>query len=118
MLSGRHILVAEDEAMIAMLVEDQLLDAGATVVIAATVSDALVMINVERFDAAVLDCKLGKEMVFSVADKLADHGVPFLFTTGYGEECEKGRHQDAVVLAKPYDTETLVAHLKALMRDA
>lgn len=57
---GRRVLVVEDEALVAMLVEDALLDAGFTVIgPAATVEEAMHFLATERPDAVVLDLNLG-----------------------------------------------------------
>ncbi len=52
--------------------------------------------------------------VAPVADKLAALGVPFLFATGYGENCDTGGHGGAPVLSKPFAPERLVAAVEAL----
>jgi DNA-binding response OmpR family regulator len=119
-LGNRRVLVCEDEALVAMLVEDELRGAGAEVVgPAASVGEALRLVEAATADggigAAVLDLNLGGEAALPVADLLAEHGVPFLFATGYGEGCDTGRHEDAPVLHKPYDPEQLVAAVEALV---
>ena len=58
-LSGRHILVVEDEMMNLMMIEDMLADlAGASASAAATVDQALALIERQVFDAAMLDLNL------------------------------------------------------------
>jgi hypothetical protein len=37
-------------------------------------------------DFALLDINLGRETSFAVAEHLASLGIPFVFTTGYGED--------------------------------
>jgi CheY-like chemotaxis protein len=117
-LRDKRILVVEDEALIAMLAEDELLEAGARVVgPAATVGEALRLIEGAAADgglsAAVLDIKLAGDAVRPVADRLAALGVPFLFATGYGEGCDTGGHA-APVLHKPFDPHQLVVTVEAL----
>ena len=120
MLGGKRVLVAEDEAIVAMLVEDELLEAGAEVVgPAGSVGDALQLIEAASRDgglsAAVLDIDLEGEAVTPVADMLAALDVPFLFATGYDREhCDTGRHRAVPVLHKPFDPNKLVATLAAL----
>ena len=118
-LQGRRILVVEDEALIAMMIEDGLSDAGAEVVGPAfSVNKALGLIECAAADgglsAAVLDMDLHGVAVSSVADRLAALGVPFVFATGYGEGCDRGEHVAAPVLAKPFDPEALVAAVEGL----
>jgi CheY-like chemotaxis protein len=58
----RKVLVVEDEALVAMLVEDALLDAGFGVMgPAATVEEAMNILARERPDAVVLDLNLAGE---------------------------------------------------------
>ena len=56
LLSGRRILVVEDEMMVLMLIEDMLSDLGCeAVTTTATVPQALTLIGAQVFDAAMLD---------------------------------------------------------------
>jgi len=111
-LLGRLVLIVEDEALVAMLLEDALIDAGCTIMgPAASVEQALGLLAQARPDAAVIDLNLGGETSTPVADALAEAGVPFLVATGYGAEGLPPGHQHVTVLTKPYDplelTETL-----------
>src|SRR3954453_22325741 len=108
MLQGSRVLVVEDEALIGMLLEDELLEAGAEVVgPACSVKEALELIDQVAADgglsAAVLDINLEGETVSPVADRLAALSVPFVFATGYGEGYNRGLHAAAPILAKPFD---------------
>ena len=117
-LRNKRILVVEDEAIVAMLVEDELIEAGATILgPAASIEEALRLIDGAvsngGVSAAVLDLKLDGEWVSPVADRLAALGVPFLFATGYGEGCDTGGHA-APVLRKPFDAAALITAVEAL----
>ena len=57
-LTGRSILVVEDDLIVAQSITDCLQDAGAQVVIARKTSDALPMVENADFAAAVLDFDL------------------------------------------------------------
>lgn len=119
-LRGRRILVVEDEALVAMLVEDELADAGAEVIgPASSVDQALDL--VERMaatgrglHAAVLDINLQGTMVSPVADRLAELGVPIVFATGYGHGCNRGAHGAAPLLMKPFGSDELIAAIEEL----
>lgn len=115
-LSGRSVLVVEDETLVAMLVEDTLLDAGARVVgPVATVAAALEALGRERPDLAVLDMNLAGETSEAVADALVEQGVPFVVASGYGPGGVAERFGTRPVLSKPYAPEDLTAALVALV---
>jgi len=114
MLQGRRVLVVEDNAMICMLMEGGLIDAGAEIVGPAyCVAQALGLIEGAAVDgglnAAVLDINLDGEAVSPVADRLAALGVPFIFATGYPEQYNRDLHETALRLVKPYDGDILAA---------
>ena len=103
-LSGRRILVVEDEMIIAMLLEDMLADLGCEVIgVASRVAMALAMIeNGTPFDAAVLDVNLNGEKSYPVAAALAARGVPFAFSTGYDGRGMDREYSRIPVVQKPY----------------
>lgn len=118
-LKGLRILLVEDEAMIAMLVEDMLLDSGASVVgPAAGVAAALAAIASEAIDGALLDVNLGGEQSFEVADALAARSIPFVFVTGYGGGAVRDRFPHAATLQKPFVTSDLERALLGLATSA
>jgi CheY-like chemotaxis protein len=114
-LAGRRILVVEDEAMIAMLIEDMLADSGALVVgPAGGVAAAMRAIESEPIDGALLDVNLGGEQSFSVAEALASRNIPFVFVTGYGGAGVRDLYPNAPTLQKPFmpiDLERALEHL-------
>jgi CheY-like chemotaxis protein len=118
-LSGRRILVVEDEAMVAMYVEDMLTDMGCAIAgVAGSVEQALQLLTLGEaagIDAAVLDVNLGGEKVFPVADALAAKAIPFVFATGYGAAGLEPRFATARVLAKPFGHEPLEEALVAML---
>ncbi|HEY2178547.1 MAG TPA: response regulator [Caulobacteraceae bacterium] len=113
-LAGRRVLLVEDEAMIAMLLEDMLADLGCEVVGPAyAVGHALELANApEAIDVAILDVNLGGAPVFEVADALRARRVPMVFSTGYGEAGLRKQDQGAPVLGKPFRTEDLAIALR------
>jgi len=115
--AARKVLVVEDEALVAMLVEDALLDAGFGVLgPAATVEEALALLDRETPDAVVLDLNLAGETSTPVADCLAARSIPYVIATGYGATGLPPGHEDAVVLAKPYDPAELTSVLDRICR--
>lgn len=107
-LSGRHILVVEDEMLILMLIEDILTDLGASVAAAATVDQALAMIGAQIFDVATLDVNLNGIQSYPVAEALTVGGVPFVFSTGYSDHALRDGYRDRPVLKKPFKSRELV----------
>lgn len=120
-LRGQRVLVVEDEALVAMLVEDALLDAGAEVVgPVASVADALRATDAAMAEgglsAVVLDCNLQGEVARPVADHLARLGVPFLVATGYAEGQVGLGHPDAPTIRKPFDPDRMADVVAMLIR--
>lgn len=112
---ARRILVVEDEALVAMLVEDALEEAGFGVIgPVRSVAQALEALEAELPDAAVLDLNLAGENSVAVADALVARGIPFVVATGYGAAGLPATHRDALVLPKPYDPADLTALLARL----
>lgn len=102
-IAGRTVLLVEDDYFIVKDLRRQLEGAGAVILgPASNVSDALELIKtLPRVDAAVLDINLQGEMVFPVADALAERGVPFVFATGYDAVSVPPRHASVRHCSKP-----------------
>ena len=116
-LAKRRILLVEDEAFIAMELEDMLLDTGAEVVgPVADLPAAMAAAEGEEIDAAILDIMLGREEVFPAATVLATRRVPFVFHSAHAEADKlRARYPDAALYSKPVDTESLLSGLAALL---
>ena len=111
----KRIMIVEDEALVAMKVEDLLGDLGCQVAGSfGSVGEALLWLggSQSRLDGAVLDVNIGGEMVFPVADALRLRGVPFVFATGYGDLPRRG-FEDIRVLSKPLN----IGHLRQALQD-
>lgn len=109
-----RVLVVEDESMIAMLIEDLLPALGFRVEhTVSTVDAALVAIEQREIDLAVLDINLAGTPSFPVADALLAKGIPFLFTTGYGQNGLPEKYAMHPVLQKPFRMSSLEAALQA-----
>ena len=104
----RRVLVVEDEALVAMLIEDMIHDSGDEMVgSACRLSDALVLAQETQADVALLDINLGGALAYPVADVLRQRGVPIVFTSGYGSAGLSERFQDCPILDKPFDQHSL-----------
>lgn len=118
MSDGPHILIAEDEEFIIMLLEDILLDEGYRVMSANRLDDALNMLETECFDAAVLDINLRDAPVFPLAVRLRELDVPFAFATGGGSDAIPAQFKTYPVLSKPYTAATFIEGVAALVVSA
>lgn len=98
-----HVLVVEDEYLLAYELQTELEQAGAVVIgPVADLSGAIALIReTRRIDGAILDANLGGEMVFPAADLLIERRVPIIFTTGYDASSIPGRFDPVVRCEKP-----------------
>jgi len=103
--------------LVLLNIEDMLADLGCTSVgAAATVDQALALIEAQGFDAAMVDVNLDGSKSYAVADALAARGVPFLFSTGYSGQSLKDGYRDRPVLGKPYRNAELAEAIARLLR--
>ncbi|MEA3002533.1 MAG: hypothetical protein QOH81_1321 [Sphingomonadales bacterium] len=110
-----RILIVEDEMLVAMNIEDMLLELGHEVAgIASRLGPALALACEGRFDVAMLDVNLAGERSFAIADLLIARGIPFVFATGYGPEGIDAKYRDRPVLQKPFRARDLAAAMTAL----
>ena len=117
-LKGLRILVVEDEYLLADDVAEELTNAGAEVLgPVPSIEEAHTLIaSGAAIDAALLDVNLRGEMVYPVADALAERGIPFALATGYDRWALPERFADAVRLEKPLKTRKIVASLAPLLQ--
>ncbi len=116
-LEGRTILVVEDESLVAMLLETILEDMGCTPLgPISTVEEALKVVAGDApFDGALLDVNVAGKEVFPVAAALKERGVPFVFSTGYGEGGLPEEWRGQPTLQKPFTEDAVQqALMKAL----
>ena len=99
---GKTVLLLEDEPIIAMGLEDMMLDLGAESVLVGTVVDALEAIEKAPPDCAVLDVNLHGTKSYPVAARLSELGISFVFATGYGNAEHPGQFAQCPTIAKPY----------------
>jgi CheY-like chemotaxis protein len=116
LLSGRRVLIVEDEILILMMIEGMLADLGCKSVSAATRNEqAIVLIEGQVFDVAMLDMNLNGKSSGDVADALAARGVPFVYSTGNNVHDTRGAFRDRPVLKKPFSEEQLTKVLSGLL---
>lgn len=98
-----RVLVVEDEALLAMTLEDWLVEWGFEVVgPAMTLAEASELATGASFDVAILDVNIGGEVSYGVAALIEERGIPFIFATGYGSPSAEEGRSGATVVHKPY----------------
>lgn len=113
-LAGRRVLVIEDEALIAMLLEDQLGELGCAVAAVATrFEDAMEKATSLAFDVAILDVNLRGKESFPIAEALRARRLPFVFATGYGATALPEPLRSVPIVHKPYQLQQLAGALGA-----
>ena len=117
---GLRILIAEDNLLAALELEQALRDLGcAPVGPVAQVNEAMGLARLGNLDAALLDVDLRGEQVFAVAEELARQGVPVIFASGYDQDevfpASFARHPR---LGKPYSEDELRRALEVATRRA
>jgi len=99
-----------------MTIEEVLADLGCeSVTAAATVDQAVALINARTFDAAMVDVNLKGDKSYPVADALIARGVPFVFASGYGDHGMREDYRGQPVLKKPYKFRELAEVLVQLV---
>jgi DNA-binding response OmpR family regulator len=112
-----RVLVIEDEALVAMMIEDVLAELGHEVVaIAGRLNVALELANQLPIDFAVLDLNLNGERTDPVAASLRSRGIPFLFATGYGTAGVNEMWSGVPVVQKPFQPRELSTAIAAALR--
>jgi CheY-like chemotaxis protein len=109
-INGLRVLVVEDSAVLAELIEDMLTDAGAVVVgSASSVDAAFDELRRQSVDLVCLDIMLGAELSFTIADALTMQHIPFVFVTACNPAIVPDRHRRQPLI----DKMDLVARLVA-----
>jgi CheY-like chemotaxis protein len=111
-LSGRHILIVEDEMILALDLSDIVGSFGCTSAVAGRIGKALPLIEMQVFDAAILDLNLAGEPVYPVADELGRRGIAYVIATGYGAEGVLAAYRSRPILTKPYSRHEVEAALR------
>lgn len=116
-LDGRKILIVEDESLVAMLLETILEDMGCTPLgPISNIDEALDYVGGDlEADGALLDVNVAGREIFPVATVLKQKGVPFVFSTGYGENGLPDEWRRQATIQKPFTEATVRdALMKAL----
>jgi DNA-binding response OmpR family regulator len=99
-----RVLVAEDEALVAMFIEAELDDAGYEVIGAfSTYVEASAWLDSDTPDIALLDHTLRDGPCTDIALELRRRGIPFIALTGSDQGELPEAFRDAPYLEKPVD---------------
>ena len=104
-----QVLIVEDEPLVALQVKNELEAVGHKVIgLAASVSQALSLVENSDFDVAFLDIRLGDTSSIKVAERLSELGIPFIFGSGFEDNSILPSYlRNIPRLSKPYETERL-----------
>lgn len=112
-LTGLRVLVAEDEPLILMLLEDALEELGCELVGAhATLSDAMQAATRDDYDVAMMDFNLRGERATSLATLFVEKGRPFAIVSGAPNDVVG--LGERTVIAKPFKVEDIGTGLRLL----
>ena len=111
------VLVLEDDAVLALAIEDALLAAGASqVALSATIAHAMEHLNDMRPDAIVIDVHLAdRDDGWAIAELIPFIGTKpprIVFSTGSPDEIPAHIAEIGPILAKPYSPQDIVVALK------
>lgn len=113
-----RVLVAEDEFLVYLAIEEELRTNGYDVVGPfASVPDVRTALATEAIDLALLDINLSGELVYPVADELLARHIPVVFLSGYASAAVPEAYRRIPRLEKPYDPVKLVAALRQLSKE-
>lgn len=112
-----HVLVVEDEYLIAADLIDALEARGAVVVgpVSGIRGATTAIEEAAQLDGAILDLNLRGEMSLPVADLLRARNVPFVLTTGYSKENLPDDLREVPLVTKPFEPSEVVEKLAKIL---
>lgn len=111
----KDILVLEDEALVALQIEDLAREMGAqNVHVCGNLAEGLEVAKNAQLDCALLDLMLPDGRSTEIADILLTRGIPFVFSTGSGVDDLPERHRSRPLITKPFADDDL----KRILLDA
>lgn len=111
-----RVLIVEDEIAIAVLIEEELVEAGFEPVgPAGTVEQAHALIATEALDAAILDVNISGRSVDEILAPLLQRQVPMIVMTGYDDRALPAEIATVPRFTKPFHVPDLVARLPDLI---
>ena len=118
----RHILVAEDDVVVQMVVRKILEDAGYTMDLAVDGQEAVTALETRNYDLVLMDCFMPRMNGFEATKAIRDSNspginpdIPVIAMTGLTEDVDQRRCLDAgmqSVLSKPCNAQTLIMEIE------
>jgi len=117
LLTGRRVLIVEDEYFLADDMRSALRALGADIAgPAGDIDDALrILHDGGVIDGAVLDVNIRKQMIYPVARELQARGVPIVFTSGYDKIVLGTEFADIPLWEKPFDQRAMAHGLAGMI---
>ncbi len=113
------VLIVEDEPLIAFDLQDSLRDLGYAAVAAISVAEAMMILDTQKIDFAVLDYRVGQQDTGPIAERLIAASIPFAVCSAAEVDFARSIFREAPMLGKPYrvaDVQSAIEH--ALRSDA
>lgn len=118
-MNSVRVLLVEDAELIGELIGDIFRDAGATIVAQTqSVAATLRLLQTQPVDVVCLDIRLGYQPSFTVADLLAQRGIPFVFVTACDAGIVPERHRNQLLVDKDDIPYLLVPACRAVIARA
>ena len=112
-LTGRSILIVEDEPLIAIDIANAFTQVGARAVTVRSLRDALTAVEDDALSAAVLDHALGDGDSSQLCARLKQRNIPFVLHSGYSQL--DGACGHGLQVGKPASPQVLVSAVQELL---
>jgi CheY-like chemotaxis protein len=114
--SGIRVFLVEDEALVAMMLEDMLLDLGCEIAAtASSVTEAVSSAAEVQVDLAILDLNLNGRSSLPAADILDRRNIPVIFSSGYTLTGTRQMPASSATLVKPFEQAELVRAMRKVL---
>lgn len=109
-----HVLIVEDDRLLALMLEDVLVEAGYEVDHAFDLAEGEELVANKSIDAAILDIRVDGELAYPLARKLDERKIPFLFASSTRRIDMPTDLRWTPLIGKPYTADQVISALKAL----
>lgn len=115
--TGKTLMIVEDEALVAMVLSNELQDAGYTVLdVTDRHAEALEVARANLPDLALVNIRLrGRDDGIALAENLKTLGIPVLLISGQVSRARSARTVAIASLPKPYDAADMVLAVAYLL---